>query len=397
MTRFRPVFAAVTIGASLMLALASCSSSSSTEGSKPVGASGSGAGTGGSSIAAKIMVAGDFTSSIPYTVPEVVPTVKGVLRGFPNVNIETCDTKGTAAAALVCSQKAVTDNVAAVIYGYGYLTQDQTILAKAGIPIIGASDSTSANSFAVSSSHAEFTGIGIGLANAGCKKMGTIYYDGAAALADQIKNGIEAKGGVEVARAAVALNAADVTPAISKLTGAGATCVAVSLAPTAAAQVLTALKQSGKSLLIGSVSAVFSQQVINSLGASLTDGLLVVDSQLNPDDSSPGLAKVKADLATQGSSPVTSSAISAWVAARLVAAALPKVTGAVTASSLSTALNALRDVDMEGVVHSWSSVEVNVSAYKRLFNHYGITYTVKDLHVKPSGTFFDLAGSSALQ
>jgi hypothetical protein len=395
MIRTKPLCAAVAVAAAGVLALTACGSSSKA--SAPSSSAASGGTANASSISAKIMISGDFTSAIPYTVPEIIPAVKGVLRGFPNVKFETCDTKGTAGAALVCEEKAISDHVDAVIYGYGYLTQNQALLNKAGIAVIGASDSTSADSFAVSSSNAEFAGIGIGLANAGCKKLGIIYYDGTAALADFVKKGMESEGGTEVARAPVALNAADVTPAVAKLTGAGASCIAVSLAPAAAAQVLTAIKASGKTPLIGSVSAVFSQQVINSLGTALTNGLLVVDSQLNPNSPSAGITQIKADVASQNSTTITSSSVTAWVSARLIAAALPTIHGAVTASSMLTALNGLRNVDMDGVVHSWSSIPLTIPAYARLFNHYGITYTVNDLKVTPSGTFFDLAGSSALK
>jgi hypothetical protein len=343
------------------------------------------------------MVSGDFTSTIPFTVPEIIPTVKGVLRNFKNVQIETCDTKGTAAAALACEQKAISDKVDAVIYGFGYITQNQALLNKAGIPVIGESDTTSADSFASSSAQAEYIGIGIGLAKAGCKKLGTIYLDGTNYLADYIKKGMESQGGAEVARAAVAVNAADLAPGISKLTGSGATCIAVSLTPTGAAQALIAIKQSGHPEIVGGVAAVFSEQLLKSLGAALTNGLISVDQQLNPADSAPGIAQIKADIASQNSTePVTQIGIISWVAARLVAAALPKIQGTVTASSMLTALNGLRNVDMDGVIHPWSSIEQTSPAFKRLFNPYGITYTINNLQATKNGDFFSLTDAGAL-
>jgi hypothetical protein len=395
----RPMYGAMAVGLGAVLALAACGSSSSKATAPPstAAASGGAAGSSGSSVSAKIMVAGDITSTIPFTVPEIVPTVKGVLRGFPNVQIETCDTKGTASAALACEQKAVSDKVAAVIYGFGYITQNQALLAKAGIPVVGEADTTSSDSFASSSAEAEYIGIGIGLAKAGCTKLGTVYLDGTDVLADYIKKGIVSQGGAEVARAAVASNAADLAPAVSKLTGAGATCIAVSLTPTGAAQALTAIKQSGKTELIGGVAAVFSQQLLNSLGAGLTNGLISVDQQLNPIDNAPGIAQIKADIASQNSSaPVTQIGIISWIAARLVAAALPKIQGSVTASSMLAALNGLRNVDMDGVIHPWSSIELSNPAFKRLFNPYGITYTINNLKATKNGDFFDLNAAGAL-
>jgi hypothetical protein len=393
MFRTKPIFAAMAVGIGAVLAVTACGSSSSK--AAPSSSTTTPAGT--TSISAKIMVAGDMSGQV-FTMPEIVPIVKGELRGWPNVHIETCDSKGTPSGALACEQQAVSDHVAAVIYGAGNITQNQAMLAKAGIPVIGESGTTSPDSFAVASANADFAAIGIGLANAGCTKLGSIYYDGASYLADLIKKGIESKGGAEVARSAVALNAADLAPAVAKITGAGASCVAVSLAPTAAAQVLTAIKQSGKALTAGSVSAVFSQQLINSLGAGLTNGLVVVDSQLNGADDNAGIAQIKSDIASQNSTdPVTENGIITWIGAKLVEAALPKVQGPVTAASLLVALNGLRNVDLLGVIHPWSSVELANPTYKRLFNHYGITYTVNGLKATKNGDFFDLAQSSALQ
>jgi hypothetical protein len=396
MIRRKSLGIVLTVGLGAVLALSACGSSSS-KASSPSGSASAGGSSPTSSIKAKIMIAGDITSTIPFTVPEIVPTVKGVLRNFPGVTFETCDSKGTPSAALACEEKAVQDHVAAVIYGYGYITQNQALLVKAGIPVIGEADTTSADSFATSSATAEYVGLGIGLAKAGCTKLGTVYIDGTDYLADYIKKGIISQGGTEVARAAVAANAADLAPAIAKLTGANAQCIAVSLAPAGAAQALIAIKQSGKKLIVGGVSAVFSQQLLKSLGAPLTNGLISVDQQLNAADNAPGIAQIKADIASQHSTePVTQIGIISWVAARYVAAALPKVQGAVTGKSLTTALDGLRNVDMDGVIHPMSSVELPNPAFKRLFNAYGITYTITNLAAVRNGDFFSLASAGAL-
>jgi ABC-type branched-subunit amino acid transport system substrate-binding protein len=376
------------LGAVLALSACGSSSSSASNDSTTTPASVSG-GSSSSSISAKILVVGDFTSSIPFTVPEIVPTVKGVLRGFPNVQIESCDSKGLPAAYIVCEHKAVSDHVAAVIQGFNP-AQSDTVLTQTGIPILDTTDTTSATSFPVSEAYSQYVAMGYALASTGCTKLGILYLDGSDFLADLIKKGFVAKGGTEAARAAVAANAADLSPAVSKLTGAGAGCVAVSLAPAGAAQALTALKQSGKTLTIGGISAVFSAQVLSSLG-SLTNGLLVVDSQLNLADPAPGIQQVAADEKAESSSaPVTQQSISAWVGARLVAAALPKIQGAVTASSMLAALNGLRNVDMDGVIQPYSAVGLSNPAYTRLFNHYGINYKIENGKPVPDGGFYDV-------
>jgi ABC-type branched-subunit amino acid transport system substrate-binding protein len=398
MRYIRRTYGVVAIGIGAAIALSACGSSGSSGSAKPAPSgttgtpAGAGAGSSDSAISAKVLVVGDFTSAIPYTVPEVVPTVKGVLRGFPGVTVESCDSKGTAAGFQQCSEKGAREHVAAVIQGYSALATDQTLLTKADIPVLDSTNTTSANAFPVTSPYATYAALGVGLEKAGCTKLGTLYLDapGSSGLVDYIKQGIESQGGAEVARAPVANNAADLSPAVAKLTGAGAQCIAVSLAPTGAAQALTAIKQSGKKVLIGGGSGTFSQQLIDSLGA-LSDGLLLVDSQLNPVDTGAGIRQVVADeTAENAKAPLTTAAISAWVAARLVAAALPKVQGAVTPASMMTALNGLRNVDMDGVIEPWSSTQLSNPLFTRLFNHSALTFTVTNGKPVRQGNFYDL-------
>jgi ABC-type branched-subunit amino acid transport system substrate-binding protein len=335
------------------------------------------------------MVTGDFTSTIPFTVPETVPAVKGALQGFPGVQVITCDSKGTAGAAQSCERQAVQENVSAVIIGFK-TTQTSEILNKAGIPVLGNAEPTVSNSFTAISSFASYAAMGVGLKKEGCEKLGILYLDGSDFLIDYIKKGFESQGGQEVARSAVPATAPDLTPAVAKITGSGAQCVALSLPPTQVAQAVTAIKQSGKKLQMAGISAVLTKQVLNSLG-SLTDGLIIVDSQLNPNDKAPGLDAVKADMKNFDSkAPLTQVGIMTWVSAKVLGAALQKVQGPVTPVSLTAALNGLRNVDTQGVTPPWSSVELPNPAFKRYFNHYGINYKIVDGKPTRSGDFYDL-------
>jgi len=381
-----PLTALVVAG---MVSLAACSSSG--DGSSPSQAPAPAqAEAAGSPVSAKILVIGDFTSTIPFTLPEIVPMVKGVLRNFPNVSIETCDAKGATAAFLVCAQRAVTDQVAAVVLGFSAGAADMSVLTKANIPIVGNGDAHSPNSYPPAESFSQYVALGAGLAQTGCTKLGIVYLGGSDFLVDYIKTGFEGKGGQEVARASVATNAADLTPAVAKVTGAGAQCVAVSLTPAAAAQAFIALKQSGSSLTIGGISAIFSQQVLDSL-KSLADGLIVVDVQLNATDNAPGLTSAaNAMRSVDPKAPMTQQAVSAFIDAKLLAAALPKVSGTVTNTSLATALDGLRDVDMGGVIHPWSTIPVPSQTFSRIFNHYGINYKIQGGKSVRQGDFYDI-------
>jgi branched-chain amino acid transport system substrate-binding protein len=258
--------------------------------------------------------------------------------------------------------------------------------------VLGTADTSKDNSFATNSGTGVFAAIGIGLAKQGCTKLGDLYADGGAILADNVKNGVESQGGKEVARAAVAANAPDVSPAVARITGAGAQCIALNVSPGAVVQALTALKQSGKTLTAGGVSAIFTKQILDSLGP-LANGLIVAEMQLDGGDAAaPGIAAVTADVhAISASAPVTQAGVIGWISAKLVAAALPKVQGPVTATSLMAALNGLRNVSLDGVIPPWSSVELTSPAYKRLFNHYAINYKIENGVPIRQGDFFDMA------
>jgi ABC-type branched-subunit amino acid transport system substrate-binding protein len=381
---------AVVVGLSVAL-LAACGGSSDDSGSSSVDtgtSAGASTSSSTSATAPSIMVIGDITSSYNFPVPESVTAVQGALKGT-NVKVLTCDSKGDAGSAQACERKAVDAGVVAVINGWSQLAMDQSILAQAGIPVIGNGDSTSADSYSTASSNGSYTAIGIGLAKEGCKKLGIVYLSGSDYLVDNIKAGMESGGGKEVARAGVAPNAPDLTPAIAKLTGAGATCIALSLTPTGVAQAITAIAQSGKKLQMAGVSAVFSDALLKALG-STTDGILVVDNQVSPHD--PAAKPVRTDMdKVDTGAPLTQIGIISWVAAKIFAAALPEVKGEVTAASLTTALNGLKNVDMQNVIKPFSATELSNPAYKRFMNPYGINYVIKDGVPVRSGGFYDLA------
>jgi len=395
MYRKKALTACAAMGAAALLTLSACGSSNDTataSGNDPGTDSAAAPSGSPSSVTAKILVTGDFTSTIPFTLPEIVPMVKGVLKSFPGVKIETCDAKGTAPGFLACEQQAVVDKVSGFVAGFTGGGQDMSILTKAKIPIIGAGDAHSPNSYPTSESFSQYVALGAGLYHAGCTKLGIIYLDGSDFLVNYIKEGFEGLGGKEVARAAVAANAADLSPAVSKVIGAGAQCVAVSLTPTGAAQALTALKQSAAKVTIGGISAVFSQQVLDALGP-LTDGLLVTDSQLNADDPAAGVQQAKATMqAVDPKAPLTEQALSAFADAKILAAAFSASSGDVDAAGLTKALNSLSNVDVDGVIPPWSSTTpLDSKTFSRIFNHYGITYKVENGKPVSQGTFYDIS------
>ena len=337
------------------------------------------------------MVIGDLTSqSLGFTVPEIVASAQAALKKTPNVEILSCDSKGTAAVGEECGKKAVDAQVDAVILGFGQGPGDT--LAAAGIPVLGnPPDATSANSFPTISSFALYAANGVALAKSGCKKLGILYLDGTDFLVDYVKAGAESAGAKEVARAPIPANAPDLTAAVAKLTGAGAQCIALSVIPTQVVQAVTAVNQSGKKLQMAAVAAIMTAEVRDSLG-DLANGIIVVDNQLNAEDSSPAIKKVTKQIkAVDPKANITQVGLVSYIGGRLLAEAIPNVQGAVTPASLTTALNALRDTPVDGLIHPYSSVELANPSFKRFFNHYGISYKIVKGKPKAQTDFFDLA------
>lgn len=330
-----------------------------------------------------VMVLGAFTGPESFTTPEIVAAVEGALRDVHGVKVIPCDTQSSADGDLDCEHQAVVDGVAAVIGGGG----DQAILLSAGIPLIGSSDTTSSNSFAVDGSLGVYTGIGVGLAKTGCHRLGILYYDGTQVLANAIVAGGKWQS---VTDAVIPFNAPDLAPDIAKLAGARVQCIALSVEPSAVPQAMTAIKQNDLKVTLAASSAIFTPQVIKALG-SQANGVILVDSWVDPLGGGPVIAQIRKDMkAVNPKEPVTEEAVINWASAKLMIDAVNHIHGSVTAASMMKALNGLRNASTDGAIPPFSSVELPNPAYKRFFNHYGIDYVIKNGKAKALTKFFNL-------
>jgi hypothetical protein len=329
------------------------------------------------------MVLGALTGPVSFTTPEIVPAVKGALRNLPGVKIVSCDTQSTTTGDLNCEHQAVADKVAVVIGGGG----DQSILAQAGIPLIGEPDSTSSDSFAVDSGNGQYTAIGVGLSKAGCHRLGILYYTGTDVLANAIVAGGKWQA---VTKAAVPFNAPDLTPDIAKLSEAKVDCIALSVEPNAVVQAMTAIKQNNLKVTVAASSAIFPKQVLSSLGSE-ANGIILIDGWVDAEGGGPVVAQIKADMtAVNSNDPVTTLGVITWASAKLVADAAQHIQGSVTAASMLAALNGLRNASTDGAIPPFSAIELNIPAYKRYFNHYAIDYVIENGATKQLTGFYDL-------
>ncbi|MCU1344703.1 MAG: putative substrate-binding transporter protein component [Acidimicrobiia bacterium] len=339
----------------------------------------------------KVMVVTDFTSPT-FSSPESVPAVKAALKDTPGAEVVSCDSKGDQNAALACGRKAVSDGVSVVISGYSAIAADFSALTAASIPILGAlGNVTAPNAFALSGGAASYGALGLAAAKGGCKRAGILYLDGNPVdYLNLVRTGLEVGGSVEASRASVALNAPDMSAPVAKLLDAKSDCIIPIITPTQVIQALTAIKQSGANVKVAGFSAVFPKQVISSLGP-LAEGVIISDSQLGADSKEPAIEKIRADItAVDSNAKTTTIGLQAWASGRVVAAAVKNADGAVDAKAMLAALNAVRDVDLNGIMHPFSAIEVKNASFNRFFNHYGLNYIVHNGVPEANGDFYDL-------
>jgi hypothetical protein len=335
------------------------------------------------------MVIGTFTSPASYNVPEIVPATKAAFAGT-GVKVLSCDDQGSASVALNCEHEAIVDHVAAVAAGYAFVAQDESPLTQAGIPVIGNTDATSRNSFAVASNAGVYAGIGVGLAKAGCHRLGILYLDGTDFLANAISGGGTWQS---VTKAAIPVNAPDLTPSITKLAEGKVDCIAISTEPNTVPQAMTAIKQDGLNVKVALVDAILTPQVLSALG-SQANGVIAIENQLDPSDPAPVMATIRSGMkAVSSSAPVTTAAVTAWASAKLIQDAAQTITGPVTAAALLPALNGLRNASTDGAIPPFSAIPASNPAYARFFNHYGIYYTIQSGVPQGSSGFFDLTSA----
>jgi hypothetical protein len=351
--------------------------------------------TGGTAGAASskpytVMVEGGFTGPASYTVPEIVTAVQAAYKGVSGVKIVTCDDQFSPSVDLTCQHTAVTDGVDVVIAGFGYLSSNESILTKAGIPVIDTTDTTSPNSFSIAATNGEYAGIGIGLSKAGCRRLGILEIDGTTTLADAIIAGAKWKS---VTQAAIPADAPDLTPSIAKLAEAKVQCIALSVEPNTVIQAMTAIKQDNLKVKVAMVSAILTSQVLSSLGSE-ANGLISIESEIDAGAKAPVITTITKEMkAINPSAPVTAAAIVAWASAKLVQEAVLTVKGSVTPASMLKAMNGLRNASTDGVIPPFSAIPLKTPAYTRFFNHYAIDYVIENGRPKALTGFYDLTSA----
>ena len=362
-------------------------SSSNTPSTGGSSTTSSGSGTGASGTPITIGAAIPIQSSV-YNQPDAetgldaaVSSINaaGGVNGHP-LKVDFCDTQYSVNGELACARKMVSDKVSAVVNPFFLADQsgaEVKLLASAGIPIFGSqglspAELNSTDVFPLSSGLPGWAyGAAAQMLQAGATKI-TVLIDtnpASAFSASLVVAAIQSAG--KSATTVVGDPNSDPTfaAAAAKATKGGVNGVILTPGPQNIPKMIGALKQSGYTGKIGSLTVIMPPVVVKALG-SAAEGILL-DSQvaLTSDSSSTGVQAYNADMAKYGKGISTDSSLFTWSAVELFAKAIAGATS-FDAASITKALNSVSTPIDIGTVAPWKSTGVTspLPTFSRILN-----------------------------
>lgn len=340
-----------------------------------------------------VMATGMFESTA-FSFPDAEPAMQakvavinaaGGIKGH-KIKLIVCDDKLDANTSVGCARKAVSDKVVAVISHYlPYGPQVMPILEAAKIPLVygpfGSDiDGQSPMAFPRDVGIIGYAAVGIELATAGCKKVGAIVQANANVVAGMkwLKDGLSTKGAGFV-QVPVSDTQPDYSAPVSKLLSQGADCIVPAVSGAQAAKVVLALKQSGKTARLGTISSVFSSTQLAALGSS-AEGMILTGQEFRPTDAEvPAIKQIVADLKTYepNATLATKFGIAGWASVEVLGQLLNTINGEITSDSV---LKALADFTPHSGLYADPSFGATapLAEFPRLKNLSYLTWTVKD-------------------
>lgn len=285
----------------------------------------------------------------------------GGVKGHP-IKLVTCDTGqpiGNPQGSANCGQSAVSSHIlAAVGLMSTYAGPMFTYLAKQSIPAITPLDSSADNiqntsplSWVIepASITVPVTDI-MAMGQAGCKKIAEAFQstnNTADSQAAAFANAAAKYAGAELVRISVPPTQTDFAPIVAQAESAGADCFDQELPSTTLNPILTAIKDSGKQLRVGSTIAIDSPSVLTPLGAA-ANGIIVSDP-FYPEGSG-HTSEATADFAKYApSAPTNIIQLGNWESVEIFAQAAKKAMTdgkPLTSASIQQELGTLSNVDL---------------------------------------------------
>jgi ABC-type branched-subunit amino acid transport system substrate-binding protein len=397
--------------ATLVSALAVTTACSSSGGSTTAATGGSSSSaTSGGATGSTITIGG--TGSISSSVlsqPErqgaeeaaiSVINAAGGVKGHP-LKLDWCDTKNDANGEFTCMRQLAADKVTAIVAPGLIVDQSSRGLkyaAAQGIPIIGGqglspAEFSTPGVFPLASGIPGWSyGQVVALVNAGCKHIalfgdneaGSLYILGFTQAAMQL-------AGITPVRYVKTDQNADPTFAqgAAQAIAGGVDCVVFDSSPTYGAKAVQALRGAGFKGPIASITGVFVQPIINSLGANANGLYLTSQMALNTDTSNPGVQAFLAAMKKYASSDDTNeTAMTAWTAVQLFADVAKTISGGIDSASVLAAMNNLSTpIGLQTAgPYQVKDVTSPLKDYPRMYNTMVAIGVVKDGKLAPAGS-----------
>ena len=297
----------------------------------------------------------------------------GGINGHKLVLI-TCNDQNNPDTAAQCARQAIKSKVAAVVGGLeDFDLQIMPLLQQAGIPWVGLTtpdDYTSSNLFLLGGEGAPtFTGIGMTLAQQGCKHIAVIVTAAAGTQkigAQQIAAGIHAGGAQVAGTFTVPATAVDLAPTVAAARSSGADCIGAGTSPVQSGPLITAVS-AGPKLKLAFASGGLPDVVLKQLGKP-ANGVLAPAGYL-PFTSTQGVVpQLKQKIQAQYPKvPLDQFAETGYASVQVVAQAAKGLSD-VTGSSLQSALSKVTGFDTGlGPVVDLSTPN-SIPGFSRVFN-----------------------------
>ena len=208
----------------------------------------------------------------------------------------------------------------------------------------------------------------------GCQRVGVVIDEGGEKYAAQVAKALKWQS---VTESFIPVTAADLSANVAKLVSGKVQCVAAASIPSQLPQIMIAMKQANLKVPTAVPGAILSSAVMSSLG-SLSKGLIEVVGAPDPDGAvGCGGRREQADPRRQPEDQDLAVQPRRLGNAKIIQAASRNIHVPVTASSMRSALNHLRNVSTDGLFPPLSMMPLPIAGDQRNFDPYVIAYTLE--------------------
>ncbi len=284
----------------------------------------------------------------------------------------TCNDKNNPNTATQCARQAITEKVAAVVGGLSLF--DLKIipeLKRAGIPWVGlvtGDDYTSDNLYLFAEGAPDFVGIGMTLAQAGCKNIAVITSGTAEAQnAAQIQAGVKAGGAKVAGNFKAPANSSDWAPTVAAAKKAGADCIGSGTSPAESGPLLAAAQSAGPWKHIAFASGGMPPALVKQLGKA-ANGVLEPAGEYPFTANKGVMQELKQKILAKGPAALLDPfATVGYASTKVAAEAAKSVKGDVTAAAMTGALPKVSGFDTGVGIVATLSPPNSLPQYARVF------------------------------